>query len=111
MQVVERLPTYQQHRWRHQVSKLRKTKGGQHVSFRNFVKFVQMAARGVNDPVFGSLGAAANKAKGMCQPPREGQPAQKRGFHGATAMSRFRSVWRVILMGVDPSSIARSSGE
>ena len=54
------------------------------------MKFVQMAAREVNHPVFGSLGAAANKAKGMGQPPREGQSAQKRGFHGATAVSQFQ---------------------
>ena len=90
VQMAEWLPTYLQHRWRHQVSKLRETKGGQHVSFQDLVKFVQMAAREVTDPVFGSLGAAPNKAKGMGQPPREGQSAQKRGFHAATAVSQFQ---------------------
>ena len=88
VQVAERLPTYLQHRWRHQVSKLRETNRGQHVSFQDFVKFVQMSARDVDDPVFGSLRAAPNKAKGMGQPPRQGQPAQKREFHGATAVSQ-----------------------
>ena len=90
VQVAERLPTYLQHRWRHQVSKLRETKGGQHVSLQDFVEFVQMAAREVNDPVFGSLGPDPNKAMGMGQPPREGQSAQKRDFHGATAVSQFQ---------------------
>ena len=92
VQLAERLPTYLQHRLRHQVSKLGETKGGQHVSFQDFVKFVQMAAREVNDPVFGSLGADPNKAKEMGQPPRGGQPAQKRGLHGATAVSQFQKV-------------------
>ena len=45
VQVAERLPTYLQQRRRHQVSKLRETKGGQHVSFQDFVKFVKKAAR------------------------------------------------------------------
>ena len=84
VQIAERLPTYLQHRWRHQVSKAREATG-QHASFDDLVKFTQTAAREVNDRVFGGLGSAASKAKTAGQPFKGTQNAQKKGFHGATS--------------------------
>ena len=112
VQVVERLPTYLQHRRRYQVSKLRKQQEGSMYPFRTSWSFVQMAAREVNDPVFGSLGQLLIR-------PMEWVSHLKRAslLRRANSMEQLpcpsfrRSVWRVTLMGVDPSSIARSLRE
>lgn len=68
VQVVERLQVYLQHRWKHQATKIRVNAGNPGID--DLVRFVQSAAREVNDPVYGTLGVS-NKSK---QEQSQGQP-------------------------------------
>ena len=61
VQVVERLPTYLQHRWKSQASKLHDMAANP--SIHDLVQFVQSAVREVSDPVHGSLGISSRAKK------------------------------------------------
>ena len=77
VQVAERLPVYLQHRWKRQAVKIRERAANPGID--DLVQFTQSAAREVNDPTFGDLGAP-HKTKYTNQP----HATTKRGFHGAT---------------------------
>ena len=69
VQLVMKLPTYLQHRWKRRVVVLRE-QSGQPV-LQDLVNFAQSAAREISDPVYGSIGVS--------------KPAKK-GFHGTTTL-------------------------
>ena len=81
LRIVERLPTYLQHRWRRRAALL--TEHATTPSLGDLVDFASLAAREVADPVYGNLGAA----KKPDQPPKR----SSRGFHGATAVADGQS--------------------
>ncbi len=75
VEIAGRLPTYLQRHWKRQAIQLRET--ARSPSLGGFVDFVQLAAKEINDPVFGELGTSRSKQQ------RQSSCTQK-GFNCAT---------------------------
>ena len=80
VKIAEKLPVYLQHRWRHQVSKLREK--GVRPGIDDILNFIKPAAREVNDPVFGNLGTSGRSGSNTVS-----QTPSRKGFHGVINQS------------------------